>query len=291
MGFLDRIASLVRRADSGAADLKGPLGLLPGDEISYYQERFRVVGMRTLLLQDGRVHHYRLRTSDGAAAVLSARSADADTWMIERVVSDLDVDWKANRQTGPEGDAFKLADHGTCAIRQIADAGFEGAQRVSYRRFADEDEEQLIVLEDYGMGREARVADPVFEGQLRFESDVTAATDRPWAVADDEDDRAAVVADSAVVERGSTVAAALALEGRFVSDEHPSDAAPDADPFEYADEEWADARDAVPEPAALPGSADCPNDPRAEWLAPTRWVAGSGEHPDEVEDDWLVRTA
>ena len=290
MGFLDRISTLMRRADSGTADSKGPLGLMPGDVISYYQERFRVTGIRILKNESGQLFHYRLLAEDGAVAVLGARNADTDTWTLEKVTTGLDVDWSADSLKGPEGDAFALSSSGRCSIRQFGDTGFSEAQQVSFRRFADEDEEQMIVLEDYGVGREVRVADPIFEGELHFEGDVTAVEHRPWAGADDEEDNAADLEADARVDRGSTVAAALALEGRFVSDAQPAESFPDLDPFEYADEEWADARDALPEPQALQGSSDAPNDPRAEWLTPTLWAVGSSDAPPvEDEDDWLVR--
>jgi hypothetical protein len=292
VGFLDRIASLVRRSDSGSADAKGPLGLMPGDVISYYHERFCVAGVRILHENGRNVFHYRLRSSEGKLAALSARSQDTESWMFERIHDDLDVDWQAATQTGPEGDAFQLLDEGRAGLRHVGDTGHEASQRVVYRRFADEDAEQMIVLYDFGVGREVCVADPVFEGELHFESDATAAESRPWAVAIGLDDAAADVEDDASVVRGSTVAAALALDGRFISEIEPSESIADVDPFEYADEEWSDARDAVPEPQALPGTLDAPNDPRAEWLTPTLWVAGCDDAPaEEPEDDWLVRQA
>ncbi len=289
MGFLDRIASLMGRADSGSADPKGPLGLMPGDEISYYQERFHVTGIRIIEDAQPPLFHYRLEGLGGGSAVLAARDTNVDSWTLERVTEELAVDWKADSMKGPEGDAFRLAANGACAIRQFGSTGFDAAQQVSFRRYTDEDEEQTIVLEDFGVGREVRVGDPVFEGELRFESDATAAENRPWATAEEEDDAAAELDDEAGVVRGSAVAAALALEGRFVSDDLHTEAFSDTDPFEYADEEWSDARDAAPVPEALAGSADAPNDPRAEWLIPTFWAAGSREPPQvELEDDWLV---
>ncbi len=291
MGILDRFTSLMSRRDQTKIDPKGPLGLLPGDTLSHYETRYQVSGTRVQLRGERLVYQYRLRGEDNAVAVLIAGGDVADGFLLERVRTDLSVDWQSDVQTGPEEEQFRLVDEGACAVRNVGEATTGQSSQVRYRIFEDEESGQILTLEDRSGSREVRMGDPVFEGELDFHGAAGPTEERAWDVEVEDCDEQGTDADADDVTRGSPLAAALALEGRFASSATDPSTFSEKDATEFVDAEWSDADEIGSEIASIMGVSETGAfSDTGGWLEPTLYVAGAErDAPPATEDDWLVR--
>jgi hypothetical protein len=249
----------------------GSLKLATGDFVTHYRERFIVAGVRLLEGGGAKVQHYCLRDANGAAAVLAVEEAPEPTFSMQRPASG-EVCWDADSVDFDDG-TFKAAKRSEMKVRSWDDAGAAtSARSVTVRELRDEDDDRVLVLEDYEGHREARVGVPVFEAELEFER---AGVGRRGGV------RTAALGGAAEFEetkedeiaKGSPRAAARVLE-RNVGSTKASLQGMDVDenPSTYCDE-WSDAKDATAEapPArakavAKPASEDDGN----EWGKATR---------------------
>ena len=289
MGIFDRFTSLIARRDQAKIDPKGPLGLLPGDELSHYDTRYKVIGTRVHTRGERLVYQYRLRGEDKSIAILVAGGDVADGFALERVRSDFKVAWDQDMQSGPEDEEFRIADQGSGSVRHFGETGTT-SDRMRYRVFEDEESGQILSLEEYGSAREVRLGDPVFEGELSFHGGAGPGEERAWDTEfEDCDEQAPDDADDGV-SRGSPMAAAMALEGRLTSGASDPSSFTAHDATDFDDAEWADAEDVAPESGSLMGTPTGAFSDTAGWLEPTLYVDGAEhEAPDAIEDDWLTR--
>lgn len=285
MGFLDRIRSVVASArGSFTPELRGPLGLAPGDGVGFYRERWAVAGVRRLDADGALTWQYCLESADGGPALLTCLP-DADGGAPEvRLERPLDaattggISWDQDEVALPQHGTFRLARTGRASARHGGDTPSHGGRNVRFRELTDGDGDVTLVLEDWTVRREARVAEPVHEAELTLVRGEGggAAPEAFWNESTEE---------TAAARKGSPIAAALALAGRSpepvlqpVEDEDPEAREPEA----YADDEWnegdgtADAP-AAPSPLSVTVSLDTEDD---EWLAATAYLRAHGMPQD-----------
>ncbi len=255
MGFLDRLLTRVGKAPAPAPapaapvrDAKvpeGPMHLCPGDAVTHYRTRFAVAGLRCLEGKGPRIWQYCLETQDGARVVLAADEGPSPTLWLERTFEG-SADWNADEVSGVCDAPLRLKYDTRMKVRTWADAGVPGGSRaVEVRRYEDEGGDHVLVLEQYGPHREARLGEPVFEAELEIERVRTAAP-RSTGV------RSKALGGSGSFEeqddpdvvKGTPRAAALALDRNVADGGDAAGPAVDVDPNVYDDERWADDEDA-----------------------------------------------
>ena len=311
MGLLDRIRSRFDRGTSVSTDPVGPLGLAVGDAVGYWTERWVVVGWRVLETGSRQVVHYCLRDDAGARATMVTDRDDETLWL-QRVV-ELD---------GPVGDVvegvtdepLRLSATETFRVRSNGDVGGEPSRSAVVREYHDEECEHVLVVEDHGGQTLARLGEAVHRAEITTGDAVAPpataaapvatpdgsapgpASERPVDADTDEDDDDFAGLDDfdddnlGDVDKGTPLAAALALEGRVA---HRAFAATRAqgegDEEGYADDEWADAQDAPERGDVGTGHsrfAHADTGTCDDWVRATRFVKGSGAHLQDF-DDWL----
>ncbi len=291
MGLLDRFLSIVGPNDAGRAlDPKGPLGLVPGDVVTYYQERFVVSGVRYLQGDGSAVFHYCMRDAQGVWVVLAADDCPDPVFSLQRRV-EATVDWDADVLEDVADEPFRIVQRGKSKVRLFGDTGLPPTRSVKYREYEDSEGERMLVLEDYGSAREIRVGEPVYDGELGFAEGGDRTGNRPWATVAAGLDESPTT-DGSDFDKGSPAAAAAALDSRVSlldQDAPPLEVEADREPSAFADAEWADSYDDELPAEPLPGAGRGVevDDSKDGWLSATRFVSGAGEAHVEEDDEWL----
>lgn len=278
MGLLDRLKSIVTTMGGTQADLRGPLGLQPGDGIGYYKERFVVAGVRRLVANQSVTWQYCMRDPSGAATVLAVEPGAEPVLWLQRVVA-ANLPWDKDVIEGVGDDPLKLVSQGIATVEQIGDPGTPPSRHVKFRHLDDPDHERRVVLEDYQGHREVRACDRIHEAELLFvrtaeTGSLPAGTFGAIAEADDE------------ASRGSPDAALAALSeshdcdvADLVGEETPED----RDPTDFDDAEWSDD-EGVDDPSISTGPKveavlDSEDD---EWGVAAKYLRENGSPAESI---------
>lgn len=282
MSFFDRFLSKIKGAAVPAANAPvGPLGLKVGDRLAYYQETFQVAGVRVLEAPGEVRFLYCLRDAEGTRAVLAAHEGDADGFSLQRVLG-REIDWTAQVVEDVAEEPLSFRREGQCRVRTAGDSGVEGSRQVKFREYADEDGDEVLLLEDYGVRREARHGEPVSRAELELHpceetadpNDATGDVDPPESVP---------TGPTGKVRKGSPFAAAMALSGQVQQEAAPDDDPDHAEEPGYVDADWDDASD-----AAAPAARGLEETIGQHHFAST---VAAAEFMDEDEDEDWVRGA
>lgn len=226
----------------GSKPPAGPLAIEIGDGVCHYRERYAVVGVRVLEGEGARVFHYCLRDANGATALIVAEDGPEPTYSIQRPAPG-QVQWDAEAPVA-DGETFQQIQRTRRKVRSWGEAGIASSAKSSdCREFAGESGDRLLVLEDFGGTREARLAELLIEAELDVERAHaarsggihTAALGGRKAFEEEGGDE---------VVKGTPRAAAVALEQSVGAAAVARKAAlADAEPEGYDDDVWADAED------------------------------------------------
>ena len=168
MSILGRI---FRRGSSEdeAPDMAGPLRLAPGDRVAYYQNWYSVVWVAAVTEGGESRHQYHLQDERGAAFVLVAE-VDGD------MVLTLQTPTERTLTPPEEGEPLKLGaarleptHRGEAKVIATGEVPGHVVDTFLHREFEDEDEEVLVVFENWGVHEEVRTGEYVHEGELAFE--------------------------------------------------------------------------------------------------------------------------
>ena len=162
MGFLKRIfGGGARKAES---PLRGPLDAGPRDVIEYYQEKLRVLGVISLKEEEERRFQYVVADAEDRIAFLTIGEGSLSQMFLERPLP-FKSDFEQSEVT-VRGTTFTLTQQGTATSLCTGEIPAEKFGTVKYRRFLDEDEEESLVVEDWGGMVEARVGELLHDGEI-----------------------------------------------------------------------------------------------------------------------------
>lgn len=266
MGLFDRLKSLVGGGRAEVVDMRGPLGLAPGDGVGYYRERWLVSGTRRLV-HDGQVTwHYCLRDADGGRAALVVEDGPEPSMWVQRVVA-AEVPWDTDVLEGVGDEPFRLTARGTATADHAGDTGTPPVRTVEFREFEDSGADRVVVLENWGGQQEIRVGETALEAEITLAHGGAPEGD----VLDSSNDVA--------IEEGTHPHAAEALAHDVAAgDEDVVEGVvrEEIDPNGFEDDAWHDEDEAEPEVASMPLVEAVVDSEDDEWLAATRYVREHG---------------